>query len=92
MSTGNDRIEIKETDMSPDMVKTVVDIVRIARQIHFLDKDVAAHVKDKIEDIYGSPWHVVVGKSFGSRVSYEANYFMLLKINNINVMIFKCGY
>uniref|UniRef100_A0A1I8ABC1 Dynein light chain n=1 Tax=Steinernema glaseri TaxID=37863 RepID=A0A1I8ABC1_9BILA len=54
--------------------------------------DVAAHIKETFESRFGPTWHCVVGKSFGSRVSYEQQHFILLKINRTSVMIFKCGY
>uniref|UniRef100_A0AC35GVT1 Dynein light chain n=1 Tax=Panagrolaimus sp. PS1159 TaxID=55785 RepID=A0AC35GVT1_9BILA len=58
-----ERIEIKETDMDSNMVKGCVDIVREAKKLFFLDKDVAAYIKDECEKKFGSTWHCVVGKT-----------------------------
>uniref|UniRef100_A0A915CM72 Dynein light chain n=1 Tax=Ditylenchus dipsaci TaxID=166011 RepID=A0A915CM72_9BILA len=84
-------IEIKETDMTPEMTKTSVAIVREGLKKFNQDKDVASYLKDTFEQQFGATWHAVVGKSFGSRVSYEINHFILLKVNQHSVMIFKCG-
>jgi dynein light chain LC8-type len=48
-------------------------------------------VKDNCEKQFGPTWHCVVGRSFGSRVSYELETFALLKVNQHTVLIFKCG-
>ncbi|KAK0399727.1 hypothetical protein QR680_003181 [Steinernema hermaphroditum] len=87
-----DRVEVKETDMDAVMVKASIDITREAQKLFKYDKDVAAHIKETIESRFGPTWHCVVGKSFGSRVSYEQQHFILLKVNRTSVMIFKCGY
>lgn len=55
-------------------------------------QDIAAYIKDTFESRFGPTWHCVVGRSFGSRVSYEMQHFILLKIKQTSVMIFKCGY
>uniref|UniRef100_A0A915LD48 Dynein light chain n=1 Tax=Meloidogyne javanica TaxID=6303 RepID=A0A915LD48_MELJA len=90
MNVG-DRIEVKETDMKPNMVNQAMDIVRDGIQKHSQDKDIASFVKDTFEQRFGPTWHCVVGRSFGSRVSYELETFVLLKANQHTVLVFKCG-
>jgi dynein light chain LC8-type len=94
--------------MKPNMVTQAMDIVRDGCQKHNQDKvreitmnvqlikmllqDIASFVKDSLERQFGPTWHCVVGKSFGSRVSYELETFALLKVNNqLTVLVFKCG-
>lgn len=55
-------------------------------------QDVAAYIKEEFDRRFGTTWHCVVGKSFGSRVSYEMQHFMLLNTRHVSIMIFKCGY
>ncbi|EYC21076.1 hypothetical protein Y032_0020g215 [Ancylostoma ceylanicum] len=55
-------------------------------------QDVAAFIKEELDKQLGATWHIICGKCFGSRVSYEMGHFLLLKCNKVNVMIFKCGY
>uniref|UniRef100_A0A0M3HRP0 Dynein light chain n=2 Tax=Ascaris TaxID=6251 RepID=A0A0M3HRP0_ASCLU len=86
------KAEIKETDMEPSMVEACIDITCEAQKRYIFDKDVAAYIKDEFERRFGPTWHCVVGKSFGSRVSYEMQHFMLLRRRRVSIMIFKCGY
>ncbi|KAI1716656.1 dynein light chain type 1 domain-containing protein [Ditylenchus destructor] len=87
----SDKIEVKESDMNAEMTKASVEIVREGLRRFNQDKDVASYLKDAFEHKFGPTWHTVVGKSFGSRVSYEMNHFILLKVNQHTVLIFKCG-
>ncbi|KAH7730934.1 dynein light chain protein [Aphelenchoides avenae] len=82
---------VKETDMNPELVRNTVDIVREAVAKCIQDKDVASYLKDTFEQRFGGTWHTIVGRSFGSRVSYESGSFILLKANQHSVLIYKCG-
>ncbi|VDN03229.1 unnamed protein product [Thelazia callipaeda] len=90
------KIEVKETDMNSEMIQKSINIVQEAQQQFKLDKikiileDIASYIKDEFERKFGPTWHCVVGKSFGSRVSYEIQHFILLKSNCVSIMIFKC--
>ncbi|VDM41244.1 unnamed protein product [Toxocara canis] len=65
----------------------------IAQKIpRYFFQDVAAYIKEECERRFGPTWHCVVGKSFGSRVSYEMQHFVLLRRRRVSIMIFKCGY
>ncbi|KAL3070579.1 hypothetical protein niasHS_007738 [Heterodera schachtii] len=74
-----EKIEVKETDMKPNLIDQTIDI------------DIASFVKDTMEQRFAGTWHCVVGRSFGSRVSYELESFALFKVNQHTVLIFKCG-
>ncbi|CAB3410077.1 unnamed protein product [Caenorhabditis bovis] len=90
---SEDKLEVKETDMEDTQRDIVIGIVREAQRLYNIDKDVAAFVKEELDKKFGPTWHVICGKCFGSRVSYEMGHFILLKCNNkVNVMIYKCGY
>uniref|UniRef100_A0A914H337 Dynein light chain n=1 Tax=Globodera rostochiensis TaxID=31243 RepID=A0A914H337_GLORO len=51
--------------------------------------DIASFIKDTMEQRFSGTWHCVVGRSFGSRVSYELESFALFKLNQHTVLIFK---
>ncbi|KHN81484.1 putative dynein light chain 2, cytoplasmic [Toxocara canis] len=87
-----DKAEVKETDMEPSMVEACIEITLTAQKHYSFDKDVAAYIKEECERRFGPTWHCVVGKSFGSRVSYEMQHFVLLRRRRVSIMIFKCGY
>uniref|UniRef100_A0A914E774 Dynein light chain n=1 Tax=Acrobeloides nanus TaxID=290746 RepID=A0A914E774_9BILA len=86
-----DDVEVKETDMDPDLMAESIEIAKEAQKRYVEDKDIAAYIKDTFEQKFGPTWHCVVGRSFGSRVSYETQHFILLKIKYVSVMVFKCG-
>ncbi|VDD94148.1 unnamed protein product [Enterobius vermicularis] len=92
LSSEATKVDVKETEMSEEMVEESIAIAKEGLKRCNSDKDVASFVKDEFEKKYGSTWHCVVGSSFGSRVSYEVGNFVLLQIGRIFVMIFKCGY
>ena len=55
-------------------------------------KDVAAHIRKELEaGGEGNGWHVVVGTSFGSHVSFEAKRIAFFSIGAMQVLAFKHG-
>lgn len=36
-----------------------------------------------------APWHCIVGRKFGSRITHEAGHFLYLHMGNQAVMLFK---
>ncbi|CAJ0602160.1 unnamed protein product [Cylicocyclus nassatus] len=89
---SDEKFEVKESDMEEAEQSVVVAVVREAQKLYNIDKDVAAYIKEELDKQLSPTWHVICGKCFGSRVSYEMGHFLLLKCNRVNVMIFKCGY
>ncbi|KIH69449.1 dynein light chain type 1 [Ancylostoma duodenale] len=102
---SDEKLEVKESDMEEAEQSVVIAVVREAQRLYNVDKDVAAFIKEELDKQLGATWHIICGKCFGSRVSYEMGHFLLLKCNKtvklvhlrkhtfqVNVMIFKCGY
>ena len=42
-----------------------------------------------MDKLYGPPWHCIVGKGFGSGVTYKNNHFLYMYISNKAIMIYK---
>ena len=42
-----------------------------------------------MDNLYGPPWHCIVGKGFGSGVTFKNNHFLYLYICNKAIMLFK---
>lgn len=55
-------------------------------------QDVAAYIKEEFDRRFGTTWHCVVGKSFGSRVEYLVAWNVAFHKRHVSIMIFKCGY
>ena len=58
-------------------------------------KDVAGHIRRELEGGAGGGegggWHVVVGTSYGSHVSFEAKRIAFFSIGHMQVLAFKHG-
>ncbi|CAJ0949573.1 unnamed protein product, partial [Mesorhabditis belari] len=72
--TSDSKIDIKECDMGESEQFICLDIVKTAQKLYELDKDVAAFCKEELDKRFGPTWHVIVGKSFGSRIN-PSNHF-----------------
>lgn len=46
-------------------------------------------IKTYMDRTYGPAWHCVVGKGFGSAVSYLNKHFIFLYISNKAILLFK---
>lgn len=70
-NTGSKAI-IKNVDMSEEMQQDIVDITSTALEKYSIEKDIAAQIKKELDRRYGTTWHAVVGKNFGSYVTHGA--------------------
>ena len=48
-------------------------------------------MKDALDAQYGSVWHVVCGKHFGSKVTHDAKFFTFFYVGDKGVLLFKLG-
>jgi dynein light chain LC8-type len=53
--------------------------------------DAVAAIKADLDATYGSNWHVVAGKNFGSKVTHDARLFTFFYVGDKAVLIFKSG-
>ena len=55
------------------------------------DGDAAVQaIKKELDDKYGAYWHVIAGKSFGSKVTHETKEMCFFYLGDKAVLIFKC--
>lgn len=64
------RAVIKNVDMSEEMQQGSIEIAVASLEKFNIEKDIAAHIKREFDRRYGTTWHVVVGKNFGSYVTH----------------------
>ncbi len=84
-------------DMEEQTRKDIVDVCRDAyKRQHDGEfkyyKDLAFHIKKTLDAKYSGAWHVVVGTSFGSYVSYEHKCLSLFWLEHIGFLVFKHGW
>ncbi|TID30580.1 hypothetical protein CANINC_000825 [Pichia inconspicua] len=51
--------------------------------------ELATEVKKYLDEKLGSPWHIIIGKSFASSISHEKNGFIYFYVDNLAVLCFK---
>ncbi|KAI9502958.1 Dynein light chain [Coemansia sp. RSA 1358] len=85
------KLVIKSTDMSEERQKEVTDIALVAFEKQAQEKDISSFIKRECDKKFGSTWHVVVGRSFGSFVTHETGTFIYFYVNQLAVLLFKSG-
>ena len=53
--------------------------------------EIAAEIKRKLDGSFGAPFHVIVGREFGCRITGEVGTSLLLTIDGLSVLVFKAG-
>lgn len=61
---------IKNVDMTQEMQDEVIECANQALEKFNIEKDIAAHIKREFDKRYGTTWHCIVGKNFGSYVTH----------------------
>ncbi|KAI8052350.1 dynein light chain type 1-domain-containing protein [Syncephalis plumigaleata] len=88
---NSNNIVLKNVDMSDDMQKVAIKITQQAMEQYTVEKDIAAHIKREFDKKYGTTWHCVVGRNFGSYVTHETKHFIYFYQGAIAVLLFKSG-
>ncbi|VDP66402.1 unnamed protein product [Echinostoma caproni] len=82
--------EVK-TEMNEAMLDYALETTRKAFERYNTDSDIAQYIKKEFDSHYDSTWHCVVGKTYGSFVSYEIGNFLDFVFNDKAVLLFKAG-
>eukprot|EP00998_Keelungia_sp_KM082_P001074 NODE_11263_length_466_cov_48.094395_g11240_i0.p1 GENE.NODE_11263_length_466_cov_48.094395_g11240_i0~~NODE_11263_length_466_cov_48.094395_g11240_i0.p1 ORF type:complete len:100 (+),score=21.91 NODE_11263_length_466_cov_48.094395_g11240_i0:65-364(+) len=82
---------ICKVDMGEDMTQDAVDCAAEALRNYKAQKDMAQFIKKEFDAKYNAKWHVIVGKHFGSYVSYEPDAFVYFFIGDLAFLIFKAN-
>nr|CAG8602500.1 14401_t:CDS:2 [Entrophospora candida] len=67
---AENKVVIKSVDMTEEMQQDVVDCARQALETCYIEKDIAAFIKREFDKRFGTTWHCIVGRSFGSYVTH----------------------
>uniref|UniRef100_A0A914GXB3 Dynein light chain n=1 Tax=Globodera rostochiensis TaxID=31243 RepID=A0A914GXB3_GLORO len=94
-------VVIKATSMNLDQQKQAsegvtlgtrptraVEIANIALDTCTLESDIASSIKKKMDEITGQTWHVIVGRNFGTHVSWQQ--YVHFEAGKITILIFQC--
>ena len=81
---------LKVVDMDLEMKDNIIRKVEEALNEALQDKEIAIRLKSALEaDYKGSVWHVIVGRNFGSCVTYEAKHYIYFYVGQKGFLIFK---
>ena len=69
MSSENKQV-VKNVDMSEEMQQEALECANQALEKYNIEKDIAAHIKREFDKKYGTTWHCIVGRNFGSYVTH----------------------
>ncbi|KAM7255008.1 hypothetical protein ACFE04_020249 [Oxalis oulophora] len=87
------KAEVCETDMTEGMQGHVTELAYQALDLHEVSdcQSIARYIKQKFDETYGSAWHCVVGKDFGSCITHLCGSFIYFRVAMIDFLIFKDG-
>ncbi|TGZ57124.1 hypothetical protein CRM22_010013 [Opisthorchis felineus] len=83
------KVDVRISEMDKDMVKSVVDVTAEALQRFTVDRDIASHIKHEFDWKYGVLWHCVVGKDYGSYVSYSGENMIYFYAGHRAILLFR---
>uniref|UniRef100_A0A914DTI2 Dynein light chain n=2 Tax=Acrobeloides nanus TaxID=290746 RepID=A0A914DTI2_9BILA len=82
-------VTIKATNMNIDEQKQAVDIANLALDTCGIENEIATKIKKEMDEVTGHVWHVIVGRNFGSHVSFEK--YIHFTATKITILVFQCG-
>lgn len=91
MSEENPAFEISQgNDMDESHQKDAILHFQNAIQQFETDQEIAKYIKTKIEEKYKGSWHCIVGRAFGSAVTYDEKSHFSKQFGPIQVELWKC--
>ncbi|TQD94477.1 hypothetical protein C1H46_019898 [Malus baccata] len=85
------KAEVRETDMPDDMQNHAMELAYKALDLHEVSdfRSVAHYIKQKFDEAYGTAWHCVVGKNFGSCITHLSGSFIFFHVETTEFLVFK---
>ncbi|EUB62823.1 Dynein light chain 1, cytoplasmic [Echinococcus granulosus] len=82
---------ISQTAMSDSMQQMAAEVSADASIRYNTLVGISKFIKEAFEKQYGNIWQCVVGKEFASFISYNDNDFILFRLGDISVLLFRCS-
>jgi Dynein light chain type 1. len=90
LKANNNILLIKESTMDADMQQKAIDATKEGLEKFNIEREVATYIKQYFENAYGPYWQCVVGRNFGSYVSFETHYIYFY-LGKVGVLLYKNG-
>ena len=78
-------------DMPEEMRNEAIYFAFKALENFKLEQNMANYVKGKMDELFGQQFQVIVGRSFGSKITHEFNICLLLELHGLFFLIFRAG-
>ncbi|CDW53231.1 dynein light chain [Trichuris trichiura] len=83
------KLTIMVCDMSEEMITDAVQKADEALDTMKLEVEMAKMIKKFFDSKYLPPWHIIVGRKFGSHVTHEVSTFAYFILGNMAFLIFR---
>ncbi|EGX44351.1 Dynein light chain [Orbilia oligospora] len=80
---------VKSADMAEPMQEDAIKVAQEAMEKWNIEKDIAQHIKKEFDNRFGSTWHCIVGRNFGSFVTHETKHFIYFYLGHVAILLFK---
>ena len=76
-----------------DMRLKAIEFVqqKASRSTKFQDVDLAKELKKLFDDTFFPTWQCIVGKNFGSDISFEDHHMLYFHFNSTAILLWKAG-
>ncbi len=78
-------------DMPRQMRDDAVIFTLEALQKFKVEQNIATYIKFRMDTTYDPQFHVVVGRSYGCKVTHEYHMCLLVEFHGYKILIFKAG-
>lgn len=78
-------------DMPHRMRDDAVIFTLEALEKYKVEQNIATYIKYRMDTVYTPQFHVVVGRSYGCKVTHEYHMCLLLEFHGLKILIFKAG-
>ncbi len=78
-------------DMPHRMRDDAVIFALEAMEKYKIEQNIATYIKYRMDTVYKPQFHVVVGRSYGCKVTHEYHMCLLLQFHGYKILIFKAG-
>ena len=88
-----DKIIDRDFFICLDMRLKAIEFVqqRASRSAKFQDVDLAKELKKLFDETFFPTWQCIVGKNFGSDISFEADHMLYFHFNSTAILLWKAG-
>ncbi|XP_076808514.1 uncharacterized protein LOC143451682 [Clavelina lepadiformis] len=82
------KADVKKKEIPERREKAILSVAAEAAKRCKSEKERAEYIKLELDDRFGGPWNVVVGKKFGGVITYIPGHFMYFSLKDMNHLVY----